>query len=85
MLLPTWRFGCVRRTLRSASKFRDVPGLRQSALAMPLHTLPAPLEHGALGVWDEVVVGALLVGCAVAYMVWFYLSGRKDERQRNKD
>ena len=43
--------------------------------------LPAPLEHGALGVWDEVAVGALLVGCAVAYTLWFYLTGRKEKPQ----
>ena len=46
---------------------------------MPLHTLPAPLEHGALGVWDEVAVGALLVGCAIAYAVWFYVGGRGEK------
>ena len=53
--------------------------LRLPALAVPLATLPAPLEHGALGVWDEVAVGALLVGCAVVYAVWFYLSGRGEK------
>ena len=49
------------------------------AVVIPLATLPAPLEHGALGVWDEVAVGALLVGCAIAYAVWFYLSGRNEK------
>ena len=54
------------------------------ALALPLAALPAPLEHGAVGVWDEVAVGALLIGCAVAYVVWFYVTGR-DERPRDPD
>ena len=49
------------------------------ASAVPLSALPAHLEHGALGVWDEVGVGAVLIACAVAYAVWFYVSGRKDE------
>ena len=40
--------------------------------------MPAHLEHGALGVWDEVGVGAVLIACAVAYAVWFYVSGRKE-------
>ena len=51
------------------------------ALAVPLHTLPAPLEHGALGVWDEVGVGALLVGCSIAYALWFYFTGRREKPQ----
>ena len=49
------------------------------ATAVPLSTMPAHLEHGALGVWDEVAVGAVLIGCAVAYAVWFYVSGRKED------
>ena len=52
--------------------------MRPFALGVPLSTLPAPLEHGALGVWDEVAVGAVLIGCAIAYAIWFYLSGRKE-------
>ncbi len=55
--------------------------MRPLALGVPLSTLPAPLEHGALGVWDEVVVGAVLIGCAIAYAIWFYLSGRKENPQ----
>ena len=52
--------------------------MRPFALGVQLSTLPAPLEHGALGVWDEVAVGAVLIGCAIAYAIWFYLSGRKE-------
>ena len=55
--------------------------IRPFVLGVPLSTLPAPLEHGALGVWDEVAVGAVLIGCAIAYAIWFYLSGRKDGPQ----
>ena len=55
--------------------------VRPLAFGIPLSTLPAPLEHGALGVWDEVAVGAVLIGCAIAYAIWFYLSGRKDGPQ----
>ena len=55
--------------------------MRPFALGVQLSTLPAPLEHGALGVWDEVAVGGLLVGFAIAYAVWFYLSGRKEGPQ----
>ena len=47
-----------------------------------LRPFTAPLllpAHGALGVWDEVAVGALLVGCAIAYAVWFFVSGRREE------
>ena len=55
--------------------------LRPLALGVPLATLSAPLEHGALGVWDEVAVGAVLIGCAIAYAIWFYLSGRKEGPQ----
>ncbi len=50
-------------------------GNHQRLFAAPL-LLPA---HGALGVWDEVAVGALLVGCAIAYAVWFYISGRNEK------
>ena len=67
-----------RRTPRRA-EFQDYAHQeRLPALAAPLSVLPAPLEHGAVGVWDEVAVGALLVGCAIAYVVWFYLSGRNE-------
>jgi len=65
------------RDPRNACIQRGIHGLRQSALAVPLATL----EHGALGVWDEVAVGALLVGCAIAYAVWFYLTGHKEKPQ----
>ena len=55
--------------------------MRPLAFGIPLSTLSAPLEHGAVGVWDEVAVGGLLVGFAIAYAVWFYLSGRKEGPQ----
>lgn len=74
------RNGRFLRKLPKAGNRRGVLRVRRRAHALPLATLPAPLEHGALGVWDEVAVGALLVGCAVAYAVWFYLSGRNEKR-----
>lgn len=52
--------------------------VRQRAFVAPLATLSARLEHGQLGVWDEVAVGGLLVGCAVAYAVWFFVSSRNE-------
>ena len=55
--------------------------MRPLALGVPLATLSAPLEHGAVGVWDEVAVGAVLIGCAIAYAIWFYLSGRMENPQ----
>lgn len=69
------------RITQAAGERRGAPRSGRLALAVPLHMLPAPLEHGALGVWDEVAVGALLVGCAVAYTLWFYLTGRKEKPQ----
>lgn len=77
--MPNWRIRSGRSTPCHAFILRGVHGPRQSALAVPLSTLPAHLEHGALGVWDEVAVGVLLVGCAVAYGVWFYVSGRREK------
>lgn len=65
------------RTTQAAGERRGVPRSGRLTLAVPLATL----EHGALGVWDEVAVGALLVGCAVAYTLWFYLTGRKEKPQ----
>ena len=53
----------ARRTARS-----NLPKAPYSAPAV----LAAPLEHGAVGVWDEVAliaVGALVV---VAYGLWLY-------------
>ena len=79
--MATWRVSSGRGTPRIAGNERGGRDLRQSTLAVPLATLPAPLEHGALGVWDEVGVGALLVGCAIAYAVWFYLTGRGEKPQ----
>ena len=64
--------------------WQGVHAHRQPAFALPLATLAARLEHGELGVWDEVGVGALLVGCAVVYAVWFYVSGR-GEKPRDKE
>ena len=69
---------CQRYRPEARGAAQREPRAPRSALAVPLATLPAPLEHGAVGVWDEVAVGALLIGCAVAYAAWFYLSGRKE-------
>ena len=73
------RNGPSLRKQPKAGNRRGVLSVRRRAHVVPLATLPAPLEHGALGVWDEVAVGALLVGCAVAYAVWFYLTGRGEK------
>ncbi len=69
----------MNRYCRTTQAAGGAPRSGRLALAVPLHMLPAPLEHGALGVWDEVAVGALLVGCAIAYVVWFYLTGRREK------
>ena len=82
--MVSWRFSSARRKPRKTENRRMVGVFRQPALLLPLHTLPAPLEHGALGVWDEVAVGALLVGCAVAYAVWFYVGGRGEKPPGSK-
>lgn len=74
----------VRPSLVKAVNRRAFTGLRQPVHVVPLATLAGPLEHGALGVWDEVGVGALLVGCAVAYGVWFFLSGRGEKPPNSK-
>ena len=70
--MAAWRLKRFRRAARTATQ-RRYDNARP--LTAPL-LLPA---HGALGVWDEVAVGALLVGCAVAYAIWFYLSGRNEQ------
>ncbi len=70
--MAVWRLKRFRRAARTATRRRDG---RPRPFTAPL-LLPA---HGALGVWDEVAVGALLVGCAIAYAVWFYLSGRNEQ------
>lgn len=68
------------KRIRRADSCPDFqPGIRrlcQRAFAFPLATVEARLQHGALGVWDEVAVGVLLVGCAIAYVLWFFVSGR---------
>ena len=69
------------QTPQASGEQGGAPRSGRLTLAVPLATLPAPLEHGALGVWDEVAVGALLVGCAIAYVVWFYLTGRREKPQ----
>ncbi len=74
----------VRRSLREARDRRTFHCVHQRAYVVPLATLAGPLEHGELGVWDEVGVGALLVGCAVVYAVWFYVSGR-GEKPRDEE
>lgn len=67
-----------RRSLQRLAGGRASPQRpRPLALGVPLSVVAGPLAHGALGVWDEVAVGALLVGCAIAYAIWFYVSGRK--------
>ena len=70
--MSAWRLKRFGRAPRTATRSRDDRPLPFTA---PL-LFPA---HGALGVWDEVAVGVLLVGCAVAYAVWFYLSGRNEK------
>lgn len=70
--MAVWLLNRLRRAPRTTTRRR---GNHPRPFTAPL-LLPA---HGALGVWDEVAVGALLVGCAIAYAVWFYLSGRKEK------
>ena len=73
------RYRRVWYKLHKAASRRGFRCLHQRVHVVPLATLAARLEHGELGVWDEVGVGALLVGCAVAYGVWFFLSGRGEK------
>jgi hypothetical protein len=74
------QFSTEAMTSNSVGRTWRAPA-RSFPLALPLSTLTARLQHGAVGVWDEVAVGAVLIGCALAYAVWFYFSGRKDDPQ----
>ena len=77
--MAVWHLKRYCHATRTRTSRRSERRPRPLTIAIPLATLPSPLEHGALGAWDEVAVGVLLVGCALAYAVWFYLSGRKEK------
>ena len=66
--------------MRRRAKWRMLNLLRQTArAALPKAPysapafLPAPLEHGAVGIWDEVALIALGTVIVVAYGLWLYV------------
>ena len=58
----------MRRLARRMTR-SDLPKVPHSVPAF----LAAPLEHGAVGIWDEVALIALGAVVVVAYGLWLYV------------